>query len=217
MIQSNYMPGKIKKILEGQEPTAQFYNKAFGKYDAVVEEGLNTSTQKQMQFAQMLQLKEMGVPISAEDLLEAATLQNKKRIIENLTKTEQAQGQLQQQQAQMAMELQQAQIELARARAQADIGLGVERSSRVEENRALALQKLHQANADDQRATLDKIKALKDLEMMDLDHIGKLIAMVNSLKAGENIESKTDIDEQPEAYVPELDNQVAQPSAPFVG
>ena len=55
MIQSNFTPGKIKRIIE-QEPTIQFYNKAFGKYDAAVEEGLNTTTQRQMQLVQLLQL-----------------------------------------------------------------------------------------------------------------------------------------------------------------
>ena len=36
-----------------EEPAPQFYNKAFGKYDAAIEEGLNTTTQKQMRFAQL--------------------------------------------------------------------------------------------------------------------------------------------------------------------
>ena len=190
IIQANFAPGKIKKILEGEEPTQQFYNKAFGKYHANVEEGLNTSTQKQMQFAQMLQLKEMGVPISPEDLLEAATLQNKKRIIENLEKAEQAQGEMQQRQAEMGMQLQQAQIELAQARAKADLGLYAERTSRVDENRALAIQKLHEANSDDEKAMLDKVRALKELETMDLEHIRHLIDMSNSLREQERLNSE---------------------------
>ncbi len=185
IIQANFTPGKIKKILEGEEPTEQFYNKAFGKYHANVEEGLNTSTQKQMQFAQMLQLKEMGVPISPEDLLEAATLQNKQRIIDNLTKTEQAQSQMQQQQAEMAMALQQAQIELAQARAKADIGLYEERTSRVDDNKSLAIERLHKANSEDEAAMLNKIKALKELETIDLAHIEKLIMMSRMLKESE--------------------------------
>src|SRR5579862_64172 len=131
IIQSNYMPGKIKKILEGGEPTAQFYNKAFGKYGAAVEEGFNTTTQKQMQFAQLLQLREVGVPVPSDLLLEACTLQNKKQLIDSIKQTEQQQQQSQQSQAELQSQLQQAQIELANARAKADIGLFVERTSRV--------------------------------------------------------------------------------------
>lgn len=189
IIQANFTPGKVKKILEIDEPTQQFYNKSFGVYHADVQDGLNTATQKQMQFAQMLQLKEMGLPISPEDLLEAATLQNKDRIIENLKKAEQAQSQMQQQQAQVQMQLQQAQIELAQARAIADIGLGKERTSRVEENRAMSIQKISQANSDQERALLDKVKILKELEEMDLSHMERLLSMASSLKRTEVTES----------------------------
>jgi len=193
IIQANFTPGKIKKILEGQEPTQQFYNKAFGKYNANVEEGLNTSTQKQMQFAQMLQLREMGVPIAPEDLLEAATFQNKKRVIENLEKAEKAQAQMQQAQAQSQIQLQQAQIELAQSRAKADMGLWAERTSRVEENRALAIQKIHESNRDDDVALLNKIKAMKELESMDIEHIERLVNMSNSLKEIEIAQSKDEV------------------------
>lgn len=193
IIQANFTPGKIKKILEGQEPTQEFFNKSFGKYHADVQDGLNTSTQRQMQFAQMLQLKEMGLPISPEDLLEAATLQNKDRIIENLTKAEQAQSQAQQQQMDVQNQLQMAQIELAQARAKADIGLFAERTSRVEENRAAAVERLHKANQEDQQATLDKIKALKELEGMDLSHIQMLVDMVNSLRQSESNTAETSV------------------------
>jgi hypothetical protein len=185
LIQVNFAPGKVKKILGGSEPTAQFYSKAFGKYGCAVEEGLNTTTQKQMQFAQMLQLREVGVPITNQDLLEASTFQGKKEIIENMYKEQQAQQQQAQQQAAAQMQLQQAQAELAQARSMADRGLAVERVSRVEENRALALQKVSEANKEDELATLNKIKAIKELESMDLSEIERLIAMINQLKLEE--------------------------------
>lgn len=193
IIQANFTPGKIKKILEGKEPAPQFYNKAFGKYHANVEEGLNTSTQKQMQFAQMLQLREMGVPISAEDLLEASTFQNKKRVIENLDKAEQAQAQMQQAQAQSQIQLQQAQIELAQARAKADLGLYAERTSRVDENRALAIQKIHESNRDDDVALLNKIKAMKELDGMDIEHIERLVNVSNSIKAQDLAQAQSEV------------------------
>ena len=187
-VQANWTPGKIQKILEGEQPTAQFYNKAFGKYNSVVEDGLNTSTQKQMQFAQMLQLHEAGVPITTEDLLESSTLQGKKTIIENATRQREQAMQMQQMQMQSEMQTQQAQIELSNARAMADIGLHAERTSRVAENRALAIQKLHEANADDERAFLDRVKAIKELEEMDIGHLEKLINIANSMK---EVETKT--------------------------
>ena len=186
LIQSNFTPGKVKRILSGEEPTAQFYNKAFGRYDAVVEDGLNTQTQRQMQFAQMLQLHEAGVPISTQDLLEAATIQNKKTIIENAMKQKDQQNQTLQMQSQLSMQEQQAKVDLAMARAEADRGLAVERISRVQENRALAIRQVHEANAQDELAFLNKVKAMKELEEMDIGHIQKLLAISSALKETES-------------------------------
>ncbi len=185
LIQLNFTPGKVKKILEGQEPAPQFYNKAFGKYHAAVEEGLNTTTQRQMQLAQMMALKEAGVPISDSDLLEASTFQGKKKIIENMEKQQQAMAQQQQQQMQAQIEEQQARTQLAKARSVADEGLGLERVSRVEENKALAEERRAQAHKDDESALLEKVKALKELESLDFSHIMQLIEMANALKPKE--------------------------------
>ena len=206
IIQANFTPGKIKRILN-EEPTAQFYNKAFGKYDSVVEEGLNTSTQKQMQFAQMLQLHEAGVPITTQDLLEAATIQNKKKIVENAVKGQQQAQQMQQMEMQAQQQEQQARTELAHARAVADQSLGAERLSRIDENRALAIKQLHEANQEDSTATLNKIKAMKELEDMDLGHLEKLIGLVTALKAPE-----TNVSEKGVAKTV-AQQQVAQPLA----
>ncbi len=186
IVQANFTPGKVKRILEEEEPTEQFYNKAFGKYNAVVEEGLNTSTQKQMQFAQMLQLREVGVPISTEDLLEAATIQGKKKIIENAKRQEEQAAQMQQAQMESQMQLQQAQMADMEGRRQANIGLAHERDSRVMENYSMAVEREHKANAEDSAATLDRVKALKELESIDLAHLSQLVTLLASLKAQES-------------------------------
>lgn len=188
VIQANWTPAKIKKILEGEEPSQQFYNKSFGKYHADVEEGLNTTTQKQMQFAQMLQLREAGVPISQVDLLEAATIQNKKIIIENSIAMQQQAQQQQQQQAQFALQEQQARTELSYARAKADTGLGLERVSRVQENQALAQERSASAEKEHELALLNFVKALKEIEGIDIAHLEKLITLSHMVKDRENQE-----------------------------
>jgi hypothetical protein len=194
IIQANFTPGKVKRILE-DEPTEQFYNKSFGRYDAAVEEGLNTTTQRQMQFAQLLQLREAGVPISTEDLLEASTMQGKAKIIENAQKQEQQAQQMQQQQAEFQMQLQQAQMQDLQSRAMANEGLYNERTSRVAENRALAIKQLHEANKDDEIALLNKVKALKELEDMDLSHLERLLGMATALKQSETQASESGVAE----------------------
>jgi hypothetical protein len=131
-IQQNYTPGKIKKILEGEEPTEQFYNKAFGMYDCVVEEGLVTSTQKQLHLAQLLSLKAAGVLVPDDAILDACTLQNKKKLLESIKQGQQQQQEQMAQRAQLEMQEISARIQLAQSRAGADQGLAVERISKVE-------------------------------------------------------------------------------------
>lgn len=181
IIQRNFTPGKVKRITE-QEPTQQFYNKSFGTYDAAVEEGMNTSTQRQMQFAQLLHLREVGVPIPDTQLIEAATLQNKKQLIDAIEQSNKQKQQLEQMQAQVAMQEQQARIQLAQARATADRGLGVERMSRIEENKALAQERRSEAAKDQMSGVLDLVRALKEIESVDLDNLYKLISLASSFK-----------------------------------
>lgn len=185
LIQINFTPGKVKKILEGQEPAPQFFNKAFGKYDAVVEEGLNTTTQKQMQFAQLLQLREIGVPVPDEILLEAVTLQNKKQLIDAIVASKQQQQQAQMAQLKGALSEQEARTNLAQARATADRGLGLERVSRVQENRALAVERRAAAEKDQDMGLLNLVKALKELDTIDINHLKDLLNLSDRIKGRE--------------------------------
>jgi len=182
IIQNNFTPGKIKKIIE-EEPSQQFYNKTFGKYDSVVEEGINTSTQKQMQFAQLLQLKETGIQIPDDVIIEAATIQNKTELKESMVQQQQAAQQMQEQQMHVEQQELQARTDLAHARADADRGLGIERISRVEENRALAVERRAEATKDRQQGLLNLVKSLKEIEDVDISQLEKLINLSRLVKA----------------------------------
>lgn len=181
LFQANFTPGKVQRILN-EKPADQFYKKAFGKYDVAIEEGLNTTTQRQMQFAQLLQLKEVGVNISQQDLINAATIQGKNKIIENMLNEQQQAAQAQQAQAQAAMQLQQAQMNMANARAMADQGLAIERTSRVEENRAAAFEREAEAYKDNEMATLNLVKAIKELQSIDIAQLQQVFKILESIK-----------------------------------
>ncbi len=181
IIQNNFTPGKVKRILE-EEPSPQFFNKNFGIYDVAIEEGFNTTTQKQMNFAQLLQLKAAGIPIPDEALLDAATIQNKPRLIEQINKQQQTAAQQAQAQAQSQMQLQQAQVALAESTAQANRGLSMERASKIEDNKAIAKERESAARRDEEASLLNLIKAMKELEGMDIHHIEQLLKTASSLK-----------------------------------
>jgi hypothetical protein len=190
IIQNNFVPGKVKKILNGEEPAPQFHDKAFGKYGCAIEEGLNTTTQKQMQFAQLLHLREAGVPVPDDVLLDACTIQDKNKLVQAVKRNNEQQAQMQQAQAQSAIQEQQARAELAHARAEADRGLGAERYSRIEENKALADERRAQARKDDDIGLLNLIKAIKEIESVDLDQIHKVATLAQMVKEHEAANSK---------------------------
>jgi len=200
IIQQNWTPGKVKRIL-GDDPTPEFYNRAFGKYDAVVEEGLNTSTQKQMQFAQLLQLKELGVPVPTDLLIKSSTLQNKDELVASIQQAEQQQQQMAQQQHEAQVAVLQAQIKDLDAKAVANQGLGLERASRIEENRALAVERLAEAQKDRDLGVLDRIKAVKELTDIDLGQLEKALNIIRSLQQGAQ-EQETKLAEQTRAVAP---------------
>ena len=185
VIQANYTPGKIKKILEGKEPTQQFYNKAFGKYNAHVEEAVLTQSQKQLQFLQLLNLKEVGVPIPDDILLDACVIQNKKELLDAIKQQQEQKQQSEQQAQQLQMAQLQSQIKLSESQATANEGLGIERLSRVKENEALAEERKAQAVKDEDAALLDLVKALKEIDTMDLAHIQQLMQLHAMVKGQE--------------------------------
>jgi hypothetical protein len=189
LIQANFSPGKIQKII-GEKPAPQFYSKAFGVYDAAIEEGMNTTTQRQMKFNSILEfvqvLEAIKVPIPPEvikQLYEVSPVDNVEQIMQSMQQKEQQQSQMQQQQMQMQMELQKAQINDMESRAVANKGLGLERGSRVQENRALAIEKLAEAEKDRDLGLYERVKAMKELEGMDLDHLNRLLQMSEYLKS----------------------------------
>jgi len=188
-IQNNWTPGKIEQIIE-EKPTEQFYNKNFGKYDAAIEEGTNTTTQRQMQFAQLMYLREAGVNVPSEFLLKAATLQNKNDLIAAVSAQEQAAQQQQQMTTQAALQEQQATMQLAQARAAADIGLGMERQSRIQENQQLARERHSQIQKNEMDALYTFAKAYTEFKKTDVtaDKDEILMKMFKALKDIESID-----------------------------
>lgn len=183
-IQANFVPGKIQRITQ-EEPTEEFYSKAFRKYDIAVEEGANTSTQKQLQASQLLNLRQTGVPVPDDLIIKALNLENKTELIERMEQDKQQAMQAQQSQMQAQIQEMQARTQLAQARAVADEGLGVERLSRVEENKALAVERRAEAERDHYAGMLDLVKSLKELDQLDINQIEKLILLARIVKEKE--------------------------------
>jgi len=201
LVQNNFMPGKVQRII-AEQPSQQFYNKAFQKFDAVVAEGMLTENQQKLQYIQYMQLKQAGLPIPTELLLDVAPVVQKKELKEAVAKQEQQIAEAQQRQQQLEMALLQAQINDLEGKDLANTGLGVERLSRVEENRSLSIERRAEAIKDLEMANLDKIKAAKELIGVDLDQLRQLLDIVEALRSQEEQKAE-EIDK------PQLAQQVA--------
>lgn len=189
IVQKNYTPAKVMEFLEGDEPAPLFFKQAFGKYHSQIQEGYDTESQRQMQFAQLIELRNAGIQVPDADMIEAATIQNKEQLLANMQARQQQQDQLQQQQAQSLMQVQQAQTGLAQARAMADMALSRERDSHVVTNNAQAIEKISESNKEDELALLNKIKILKEIDEMDIGHLERLLNLASNLKGKERQEA----------------------------
>jgi hypothetical protein len=189
IIKYNFTPGKVEAII-GKKPTREFYDKDWEKYNIIIEEGLNTTSQKQMQFAQILQLHQVGFVLPKSVILDACTIQNKKEILKQIQQQEQQQAQAQQMQLQAALQEQEARTNLAHSRAVADQGLGLERLSRIKENKSMAVERQAAAVRDENEAVLNFVKAIKELDTIDFEHLEKMVAMQQMIKQQEQAVNK---------------------------
>lgn len=187
VIQRNWTPGKVRQALGGEEPAPLFYDRAFGRYHSMCELGFNTETQKQLEFAQLLALKNAGVNISDAQMISKATLQGKDDLVREMEQTAQQQQQMQQMQQHIQMEEIRSRSLLSQARAQADISTAHERDSRVFSNEALDEERRARAVQDENAALLNFVKAAKELESIDLQHIRELLEMQGIIKAQEAV------------------------------
>lgn len=183
LVQKNFASGKVRNILGDEEPTELFNNHVWGDYACVVEEGVYTSTQKQMQFVQMMELIKLGVQIPQSELIKASTLQNKNDIIEAIQQSEKQAAEQQQQQLQVQMAQIQAQANMANAKADADRGLAMERASEVIQNEASAVERKAEAKKDEMQAILNMIKSMKEIEQLDVNELESIIRLKNMLSA----------------------------------
>lgn len=183
--QSNFSPAHFARIL-GHEPSEQIKNRSFERFDCQVQEGLLTSTQKQMQFAQLLQLRQAGLQIPDITLIRASTLQNKQEFIDDLEQQQQAQQQAQEHQMQMQMQSEQAVIQGIQAKATSDMAAAQERQSKIYTDQATAQQKLALGESELARSNLENAKAISEIDQLDETRLMELADFLLSMQERQN-------------------------------
>lgn len=181
LMQLNYTPEKIKMITK-RDPTPEFYSNAFSKYSVVIEEGILTDTQKQTEFIQLNALRALGVNITDEELINASNLHNKEEIKQRIKAQADAAAQVQQMQTEMAMQNQAVLTQAAESKAMSDRALAHEREAKIQLDQALNAERIARAEEDRTAGVLNLVKAVKELEHIDLDSLIKKVNLLQSIE-----------------------------------
>lgn len=153
IVLNNWNAAKVSLII-GEEPTPHFFSRIFAKYQVLVEEGVLTPTQKNMEARQLLELNQMfGREVFPPSMvIKNMNLSGKAEAIEFLQQQEQQMQAVQAEEQNIKHSFEEvklkelmskaaANIATARerhGRAEADIGLFEERLSEITHNRAMA-------------------------------------------------------------------------------
>ena len=192
LIQKNYTLGKIRRMIE-EEPTNEFRDKSFQKYDAVVANAQLTNTTKQLAFAQRYQLWKDGLPIPVDQLLEGVDMQDKDKLIESIEKQQQAQQQQQDQMAKLQMENQQIVNESLQSKAMSDRALAAEREMRGRLEQYEIVTKHNESEHQKAGAILDKAKAAKEIESMGVDDFIKVFSLIQNIQSGQDKKEQQEV------------------------
>jgi hypothetical protein len=185
MIQKNYTLGKVRRMIQ-EDPTNEFWDKSFQKYDAVVTNAPLTSTTRQLAFLQKYTLWKDGLPIPPDQLLSDLTIQDKDKFIQSIMQQQQAQQKQQEQMAQLQMQNQAIVNESLQSKAQSDRSLANERERKGRLEQMEVFTKAAEARHQMSESTLATVKAAKEVESMGIDDFVKIFSLIENIRTRED-------------------------------
>ncbi len=217
---NNWNAEKVGLII-GEEPSPFFYSKIFAKYNTVVEEGLLTQTQKNLQAHQMLEINERfgREVLPASMIIKDMNIQGKSEIMQFLQKQEEQLSQIQQQESVVKHAFEEAKLKelyskatanIARARedhsrSESNLGLYEERLSMIERNRAMSLKEKQSALT----SLLENIHRFGEIET---EYNKSVLDMENQQQRTQEEIEKRDVEMRSESnkFIEQLLNQGSQ-------
>ena len=175
-IQNNYPSGKVKRIL-GEEPTGQFYEKDFEQYDAILEEGVRSKSQRDAYYSELVNLKREGiVDVPQEEITRMLPISGASDLREAIKKQQEAsQAQVQKQQL--------LQEEVIKASIDEKKSLSKERFTRADANEGLNIERKSEAIQNEAMAVLDRAKAITEISKMESDRLIQVISFLNQMES----------------------------------
>jgi hypothetical protein len=185
IIQKNYTLGKIRRMIQ-EDPTNEFRDKSFQKYDAVVTNAPLTATTKQLAYLQKHSLWKDGLPIPVDILLSDLTIQDKDKLIEAIQQKQQAEQQQQEQMAQLQMENQKIVNESLQSKAMSDRSLAQERAMKGRLEQMEVITKFNESEHQKATTLLDQAKTAHEIQSMGVDSFVKIIELIQNIQNGKD-------------------------------
>ena len=133
----------------------------------------------------------MGVNITDEEIIDSSSLHDKKKVKDRIAAQSKQAAEQAQQQMQMAMQQQQVITDAAESKALSDRSLAAERTAKIQLDQALNAERLSRAEEDRTAGVLNLIKAVKELEGMDIEALAKKIEILRSLEISQEVKEQT--------------------------
>lgn len=164
IVLNNWNAEKIG-LLINEEPTAHFYSKVFAKYQVLVQEGVMTPTQQNLQAQQLMDINmTFGREVFPPSMIvKNLNIQGKAEAMEFLKMQEQQATAMQQEQQQVAHAFEHAKLQELMSKAASNIAAARERHGRSEANIGLFEERLSEITRNRALATKDKMAALAQL------------------------------------------------------
>lgn len=161
---NNWNAEKVELMI-GEEPSAHFYSRIFAKYKTVVEEGLLTATQKNLQAQQMLDINTTfgREVIPPSMIIKDMNITGKAEIIKFLQEQEQQASQMQQEEVAVKHAFENAKLQELASKATANLATARERHGRAEADIGLFEERLSEITQNRAMATKAKMEALEKL------------------------------------------------------
>jgi hypothetical protein len=164
IVLNNWNEHKIAQMI-GEEPSPHFSSKIFAKFQTVVEEGLLTPTQKNLQAQQMLDINQtFGREVLPPSMIiKDMNVQGKAEIMEYLQQQEQSMQAQQQEATTIQHAFEEMKLKELMSKATSNLATARERHGRAEANVGLFEERLSEITRNRALATKDKMEALEKM------------------------------------------------------
>ena len=180
IVLNNWNAAKVGLII-GEEPTPHFYSHIFARYQVIVEEGLNTATQKNLQAQQLLEINQaFGREVFPPSMIiKDMNLSGKAEAMQFLQQQEEAMQHKAEHAENLAHVIEEAKLKELYSKAAANIATARERHGRAEADIGLFEERLSEISQNRSMATKNKVEALAKL-MEVIQKYGELEAHLQS-------------------------------------